>query len=54
MTSLAAHPTFPHDEPTRQIDHVLVDGPVRATGSSAPRLEVSDHRPLVVDLALRP
>lgn len=54
MTSLAAHPTFPGHEPTRQIDHVLADGPVQATASSAPRLEVSDHRPLVVDLALGP
>jgi endonuclease/exonuclease/phosphatase family metal-dependent hydrolase len=51
MTSLAAHPTFPADAPTRQIDHVLAAGQVRAASSYAPRVAVSDHRPLVVALA---
>lgn len=42
-------PTFPVDEPQRQLDHVLVRGGLRATGpAETPRLPLSDHRPLVV------
>ena len=50
LTSLAAHPTFPWDEPRRQIDHVLADGPVHVTASEARRMVVSDHLALVVDV----
>jgi endonuclease/exonuclease/phosphatase family metal-dependent hydrolase len=49
--TLASAATFPLDEPTRQLDHILLRGelgPVRAV--SAPRLAVSDHRALIVDL----
>lgn len=49
--SLASHATFPLEEPTRQLDHILLRGTfgsVRA--SSAPELPLSDHRALVVDL----
>ena len=50
MRSLAAAPTFPAAAPTRQIDHVLVRGALRATEpTEAPRLPLSDHRALVVD-----
>jgi endonuclease/exonuclease/phosphatase family metal-dependent hydrolase len=50
MRSIAVAPTFPAAAPTRQIDHVLVRGPVRATGpAEAPQLPLSDHRALVVD-----
>jgi endonuclease/exonuclease/phosphatase family metal-dependent hydrolase len=50
MRSIAAAPTFPAEQPTRQIDHVLVRGPLRAAGSAeAVRLPLSDHRALVVD-----
>jgi endonuclease/exonuclease/phosphatase family metal-dependent hydrolase len=50
MRSLAAVPTFPAVDPTRQIDHVLVRGPLRAKGpADAVRLPLSDHRALVVD-----
>lgn len=49
---LARCPTFPSPEPRVQIDHVLGLGafpPVRSVAT--PRLPLSDHRPLVVDLA---
>ena len=49
--SLAAEPTFPFDEPRRQIDHLLARGDVGdVVAVSAPRLPVSDHRALVVEL----
>jgi endonuclease/exonuclease/phosphatase family metal-dependent hydrolase len=51
-TPLAAHATFPVDEPTVQLDHLLVRGRLGAVRSSdAPRLGLSDHRALVVELA---
>ena len=51
LRSLAAAPTFPADRPTRQLDHVLVDGAsLRAVDVSAPAMPVSDHRPLIVDV----
>jgi endonuclease/exonuclease/phosphatase family metal-dependent hydrolase len=50
MRSLAAHRTFPADRPAEQIDHVLADGPIGAARSDAPRLPLSDHRALLVDL----
>lgn len=49
---LARTATFPAPGPRLQIDHVLADGrlpPVRSV--STPAVDVSDHRPLVVDLA---
>jgi endonuclease/exonuclease/phosphatase family metal-dependent hydrolase len=52
MRALAVHPTFPADGPREQIDHVLADGAVRARASEARRLPLSDHRALLVDLAL--
>ena len=49
--SLAAHPTFPLGQPTRQLDHILARGVVgRVRSSEAPELPLSDHRALVVDL----
>ncbi|MET1004095.1 MAG: endonuclease/exonuclease/phosphatase family protein [Propionibacteriaceae bacterium] len=52
LRSLAAHPTFPSDEPSRQLDHILARGNVGAvTGSHTSRLPLSDHLALVVDLA---
>ena len=48
----ATTPTFPVEEPTRQLDHVLGRGPIRATGpAEAVRLPLSDHRALVVPCA---
>jgi len=49
MTGLGAHPTFPADHPTEQLDHVLCDRPLRAT-ATARRLPLSDHLAYVVDI----
>ena len=51
MRPLATHRTFPSGAPLTQIDHILVDGDLRATGSRAVDLPLSDHRALVADLA---
>jgi len=51
LRSLARHPTFPTDAPTRQLDHVLTDAPLHAVASEARATGLSDHRALVVDLA---
>jgi endonuclease/exonuclease/phosphatase family metal-dependent hydrolase len=51
--SLAEHPTFPLEQPDRQLDDILLRGDFGAVlGSSAPELPLSDHRALVVDLAV--
>jgi len=52
MRPLATHPTFPVDDPREQIDHVLVDGSLEPARSCARLLPLSDHRALVVDLAV--
>jgi endonuclease/exonuclease/phosphatase family metal-dependent hydrolase len=52
MTAAATSPTFPAGAPTRQLDHILVDGSLTVTGSAAPHLPLSDHRALVADLNL--
>ncbi|MDH6135111.1 endonuclease/exonuclease/phosphatase family metal-dependent hydrolase [Kitasatospora sp. MAA4] len=51
---LARTPTYPSHRPAVQFDHVLAVGvPHTAVGSvSAPRVGVSDHRPLVVEVDL--
>ncbi len=47
--------TFPSPQPVRQLDHVLVDGDVTPLGPAvALDAGVSDHRALVVDVALGP
>jgi endonuclease/exonuclease/phosphatase family metal-dependent hydrolase len=52
LRSIASAATFPATRPTRQIDHVLVRGGLRATApAEAVRLPLSDHRALVVDCA---
>lgn len=49
---LAGAATFPAPDPRLQIDHVLGWGPLpRVRSACAPHLAISDHRPLVVDLA---
>jgi endonuclease/exonuclease/phosphatase family metal-dependent hydrolase len=49
MRSLAAELTFPQDHPSRQLDHVLVRGPLAAGGpAEAIELPLSDHRALLV------
>lgn len=54
--TLARRPTFPSPSPKVQLDHVLLDpgdlDPApRVLAASTPVVAVSDHRPLVVDLA---
>lgn len=49
----AALATFPVTVPARQLDHVLLDGDIHATGTPiALDTGVSDHRALVVDVAV--
>jgi endonuclease/exonuclease/phosphatase family metal-dependent hydrolase len=49
---LATQLTFPADQPDRQLDHILLRGDLGpVTASTAPRLEISDHRALVVEVA---
>ncbi|MDP9427653.1 MAG: endonuclease/exonuclease/phosphatase family protein, partial [Actinomycetota bacterium] len=49
----AVTPTFPVDQPARQLDHVLARGPITASGpGEAVRLPLSDHRALVVPVAV--
>ncbi|TQF03545.1 hypothetical protein E6W39_16555 [Kitasatospora acidiphila] len=51
---LARTPTYPSHRPTVQFDHVLAVGlPHTAVGTvTAPRVAVSDHRPLLVEVEL--
>lgn len=46
-------PTIPSDDPNRRIDYVFGIG-VTASGASVPASTASDHRPVVVDLAVAP
>jgi endonuclease/exonuclease/phosphatase family metal-dependent hydrolase len=53
LRPIASAATFPAHHPHRQLDHVLVRGALRATGTAeAVRLPLSDHRALVVDCEL--
>jgi endonuclease/exonuclease/phosphatase family metal-dependent hydrolase len=50
--SLGDASTFPVDEPSQQLDHVLTDdGALCVEECAAPRLPISDHRALVVDIS---
>jgi endonuclease/exonuclease/phosphatase family metal-dependent hydrolase len=52
MRPLGGAPTFPADEPCHQLDHILTDDhTLWVDECSAPRLPVSDHRALVVDIS---
>lgn len=53
LTPVATAATFPADRPREQLDHLLVDGPLTPVSSGAPRLPLSDHRPLVAELVRR-
>jgi endonuclease/exonuclease/phosphatase family metal-dependent hydrolase len=55
---LARTATYPSPAPKAQLDHILADPDGRdrlgrVVHASAPRADVSDHRPLVVELARR-
>ncbi|MGU3501640.1 endonuclease/exonuclease/phosphatase family protein [Mycobacterium sp. C31M] len=53
LRSLAGAPTFPAENPTKQLDHILTDDPALcARNCDAPAAALSDHRPLVVDVEL--
>ena len=54
MRPLASGMTFPADDPTLQIDHVLARGRPTASAAGAVRLPVSDHLALVADVVLSP
>ena len=51
LRPLACAPTFPAENPSQQLDHVLTDDPaLSAKEFRAPHLAISDHRPMVVRL----
>jgi endonuclease/exonuclease/phosphatase family metal-dependent hydrolase len=50
MRPLATGPTFPTEQPTRQIDHLLVRGELTSKTGGPVALAVSDHRALVAEL----
>jgi endonuclease/exonuclease/phosphatase (EEP) superfamily protein YafD len=51
LRALASAPTFPAEQPIRQIDHVLARG-LRATGpAESVQVPLSDHRALVIACA---
>ncbi|UNX53898.1 endonuclease/exonuclease/phosphatase family protein [Georgenia sp. TF02-10] len=52
---LATAMTFPVDEPTEQLDHILADGDVRVSEPARSlRMALSDHRALTVSVELGP
>ena len=54
LRPLATAPTFPIDSPEHQLDHILTDDcQLAADACLAPKLSVSDHRPLIVDVSRR-
>ena len=53
LRPLVVAPTFPLDRPDRQLDHILVDGPLDVTEpGAAVDLGMSDHRALQVGVSL--
>jgi endonuclease/exonuclease/phosphatase family metal-dependent hydrolase len=50
LRNAARRRTWPRARPLRQIDFVLHDASSQAGEGAAPRVAVSDHRPLVVDV----
>jgi endonuclease/exonuclease/phosphatase family metal-dependent hydrolase len=51
MAPLATGETFPADGPDRQIDHLLVRGPLRARSGGPVRVQISDHLALVAEVS---
>jgi endonuclease/exonuclease/phosphatase family metal-dependent hydrolase len=45
--------TFPAAKPVKRIDYILASSHFRVRSASVPVTEVSDHRPVVVELVLR-
>jgi endonuclease/exonuclease/phosphatase family metal-dependent hydrolase len=50
LRPLATGATFPADDPTKQLDHLLADEAVGPATGSVLHLPMSDHRALVADL----
>jgi endonuclease/exonuclease/phosphatase family metal-dependent hydrolase len=46
--------TYPSNEPTEHLDHVLASSEMRRAEVLVPEVTLSDHRPVVVDLRLDP
>jgi endonuclease/exonuclease/phosphatase family metal-dependent hydrolase len=52
MRPLGAVATFPATDPSLQLDHILVDDQsMTVLSCAAPYMPISDHRPLIVDVA---
>jgi endonuclease/exonuclease/phosphatase family metal-dependent hydrolase len=52
MRPLGAVATFPATDPSLQLDHILVDDrSMTVLSCAAPYMPISDHRPLIVDVA---
>jgi endonuclease/exonuclease/phosphatase family metal-dependent hydrolase len=52
LRALGEAPTFPADVAETQLDHILTDDDgLRVDSCGAPRLPISDHRALVVDIS---
>jgi endonuclease/exonuclease/phosphatase family metal-dependent hydrolase len=50
LRAATAHATFPQHDPRKQLDHILVGGPLSATSGAAMALPISDHCALSVEL----
>jgi endonuclease/exonuclease/phosphatase family metal-dependent hydrolase len=44
--------TYPSDEPTVHLDHILASSDLRPTEVLLPEVTLSDHRPVIIDLRL--
>ncbi|OBB01658.1 endonuclease [Mycobacteriaceae bacterium 1482268.1] len=52
LRALGVGPTFPSEDPHRQLDHILTDDPTLGVAhSEVVKLPVSDHRALIVDVS---
>jgi endonuclease/exonuclease/phosphatase family metal-dependent hydrolase len=52
LRALGEAATFPADTPEMQLDHILTDDDgLRVDSCEAPRLSISDHRALVIDIS---
>ena len=52
LRPLGEAPTFPADGPETQLDHILTDDAgLRVDSCCVPRLPISDHRALVIDIS---
>lgn len=52
FTIAATGPAYPSDAPRLQLDYVAVDGLIIESASVVPTGDLSDHRPIVVDVSV--